>query len=225
MLQIDRPLFDKAMLDCYDYHNIPASEKSMDLYFRLLIAYDLKIVLDGLESVLRTSKFFPKVSEIIEAIEGKEDDVVDGAYQEAKTLVHGGFHYPMKFKDKISMQTIADMGGLEQFYNKVYAAGEKDTDAYFEFKRIYKKYYKLARAGQFFPLTKFLHGYMSQLPGAKPVIDADLPELSLGYQPVAVPRLEAPKPLRLEDIPVPDAETSKKILELADGLAKEKRCK
>ena len=185
MTENDKLLFIKAMIDCFDYYDKPINEKSIDLYFRLLEICSLDDVLAGLEAVLRSSKFFPKASEVIEQIEGKENEIIDFAYQEAKRILYKGFHFPIRLKNAISMQVIQDMGGQHKLYNKIYVEGENDTAAYFEWSRIYKNYYRLARAGKFVPAVKYLPGYMSQLENARPVVIDELPLLGNDYLPAA----------------------------------------
>lgn len=169
MIPNDRAMFAKAMYDCYDVYGKEANEKTIDLYFKLLMDYDLQAVLNGLESVLRSSKFFPKPSEVVEAVEGKENENIDIAYQDAKSVIYNGFHDAIRLTNPITMQVIEDMGGQEGFYNKVFILGENDTAAYFEFTRIYKRYYRMYKSGQFKPSVKYLKGYMNLLPDARPV--------------------------------------------------------
>ena len=222
MTEQDKHQFYKAIYDCFDVHGKDKSDKTVELYFKLLAEYDLETVLKALERVLRSSKFFPRPSEIFEAIEGNESDIIDSAYQEVKALIRNDYHHAIRLKNQITMQVVADMGGLVQFYNQIFS-GKDDTGAFFEFKRIYKSYYRRAREGTFIPRVKFLHGYMSSLPGAAPVDPETLPALEIGYQPEKVLKIERPKPLAIGDLPPADPEKTAEIVErLADEMRADK---
>lgn len=182
MTENDRVKFNEVFLSIYTLFGKEPNDATTGLYFEILQEYDVELVTDGIRAALRSCKFFPKPAEIFEIIEGKENEHIDFAYQEAKSIVYHGFHYPIRLKNKLTMQTIADMGGLHEFYNRVFINSETDTAAFFEFKRIYKTYFRLFRSRGFVPEISYLSGYMNALPGAVPVDVNKLPELE--YKPM-----------------------------------------
>lgn len=193
MTEADRDQFNEKFVEICDLFSKEPVKKTIDLYFRLLEEYDIETVLIGMDVAMRTCKFFPKPAEIVEVIDGKENEIIDFSYQEAKALFYDGFHFAKRLKNVITMQVISDMGGQQEFYNRVYVNGENDTAAYFEFKRIFKKYYRLYRAGLFMPSISYLPGYMDKLPGAAPVAWESLPALAHGSSTVRIGKKNEPE--------------------------------
>lgn len=180
MLETDRDNFYSILLAASKLYDKRLDGDVLGMYFNILNTYDFQSVKDGFNAAVRNLKFFPKPAEIVECIEGKEDDHIDFAYQEIKKIVYNGFHHAIKMANCLTMQVVADMGGLKVFYEKVYQLGENDTAAYFEFKRIYKKYYRMFKAGKFSQSVFYLPGYMDMLPGAAPVNPERLPLIGDG---------------------------------------------
>jgi len=145
----DRELFNKAMLDTYDIFGKEANVRTIDLYFRLFEKYDINTILNALESVLKTSKYYPKPSEIIEQIEGgNPDDMADEAYTDFMRFYHDCDIFPVIFSDKITMRVLKDMPNWNWDIKNNTDNGQS---LYFEFKRIYKRYYKLWKSGEWEP--------------------------------------------------------------------------
>jgi len=167
MTENDRPLFFKAMIDCFETYREEPKEKTSDLYFRLLSGYELQTVLNALESVLRSSKFFPKPAEIIEQIEGNEKVLIDSAYETARAYAEKyGFYKSATFSDQLISETIKSMGGLQIFCEGVYEDRiQHESKTYFDFQRNYLRFLKLKKTGQHVPTIGRLAGYSDNLYG------------------------------------------------------------
>ena len=167
MTDKDKPLFLKAMIDCFEIYRETPKEKTSDLYFRLLSEYDLQAVLNALETVLRSSKFFPKPAEIIEQIEGNENVLIDSAYETARAYAEKyGFYKSATFNDQLISETIKSMGGLQTFCEGVYEDRiQHESKTYFDFQRNYSRFLKLKKSGLHIPTVGRLAGYSDQLYG------------------------------------------------------------
>ena len=177
MIKTDLIKFRSAMYDCFDIYTKERNEKTIDLYFSLLIEYNIDSLLKAMESVLRTSKFFPKPSEIIEQIEGNENVLIDNAFETAKRYWQEmGFYNNASFTDQLISETIKDIGGLQVFCESMdndKFKGESKT--WFEFNRIYSKYLRLKKEGLHKPSVGLLAGYGPLL--HKTYVDNLLPDL------------------------------------------------
>jgi hypothetical protein len=167
MIKSDEVQFGKAMLDCYSLYREDFNQKTIDLYFRLLSGYELQTVLNALESVLRSSKFFPKPAEIIEQIEGNEKVLIDSAYETARAYAEKyGFYKSATFNDQLITETIKSMGGLQTFCEGVYEDRiQHESKTYFDFQRNYSRFLKLKKSGQHTPTIGRLVGYSDDLYG------------------------------------------------------------
>lgn len=215
MTEADRDKFNEKYTELCDL--LAGKDSRMDtkshLYFDILQEFDIELVLAGINQSMRVCKFFPKPAEIFEIIEGKENEHIDFAYQEAKRIFYNGFHHAVRLQNPITMQTISDMGGQQEFYNRVYINGENDTAAFFEFKRIYKTYYRLFRSGNFIPGVKYLPGYMDTLPGAAPADVESLPLLTGGQRIPQRVALEGKQPTQI---------VNDKVLKIVQGISDRK---
>ena len=87
-------------------------------------------------------KFMPKLAEMLELIEGKEDDKVVVALEELNHAVRlYGRHKSVKFADKAIMGAVENFGG----WQSVCDLEGKDLDNFkkFDFPKLYKTYLKL----------------------------------------------------------------------------------
>jgi len=182
MNEADRKTFTQAMLDCYDLKMKEPNTRTIDLYFKLLSDYALDSVLNAIENVLKTSSYFPQPNLIIEQIEGKEDIIIDAAYETAKRYWQEiGFYEDACFDDQLITETIKAIGGIQTFCEGMDMDKEKnDSKMWFEFKRNYSRFLRLKKDNKHVPSVGLLAGYRSL--NNNTYVDKVLPKLLFNNQ-------------------------------------------
>lgn len=175
MTENDFIKFSKELLDCFDVLGKGArvlTEKTIEIYFEDLIDYDIETVVNAIKDCRRSLEFFPVPGQIIERIEGREDEIIDSAYLQLKTTLDKvGYHDSIVFKDKKISLSVKDMGGLQEAHNKILR--EKKDFAFFDFKRSYKKYLKMEKSGKVFEGNIKCMGYTESLGGVYKIVFVD----------------------------------------------------
>lgn len=166
MTEKDISIFTHELLNTFDIlgeRGKVLSERAIDIYFDTLREYPIDLVINGIKQCNKTCKFFPRPADIIEKIDGTEDEIIDQAFiLTKKTLDKIGYHNSIMFKDKKIAHTINDMGGLQEAHDKIFR--DKKDSAYFDFKRSYKRYLKMEREGIELDSIKCI-GYTESLGG------------------------------------------------------------
>lgn len=179
MKQSDITAFTKSMYNMASIYAKDLNDNIIKLYFVALNRYEYDDVERAFGETVARNKFFPKPAELIELIEGNEDELIDMAYQDIKRIIYNGFHHALALANPITMAVVEAMGGQQSFYNAVYVDKHDDTAAYFEFKRLYKIYLKQYKETGELPVTQYLPGYMDKLPGAESVKPSNLKLIGL----------------------------------------------
>lgn len=168
MTEKDFEIFSNELLNCFDIlgeRSKVLTEKTIELYFNTLIEYAIDYIIPAIQECNKTCKFFPRPADIIEKIEGREDDIIDAAWIKLKNVLDNiGFHDSIVFKDRIITLSVMDMGGLQEVHDKIFRGNNKSDSAFFDFKRSYKRYLKMERAGHIFKKVR-CPGYSEGLGG------------------------------------------------------------
>lgn len=155
----NRKEFDGALLKIAKLYGYELDKEQAELYFSILADYSVDEIKNGLLICARTSKFFPKPSEVIEAMGGRKGGI-DYDFQYCISMIKElGFHSSVVLKNALLMVVIKDLGGLQEFSEMV-SKDEKDT--YFRFMRAYNRRVIDQKNGDL-PEVKRLVGYMEHL--------------------------------------------------------------
>jgi hypothetical protein len=163
----DLPDFSKELLKTYAILNKtvqPLENDKIEIYYDCLQEYSIDEIIASLKICQKECQFFPVPKDIIEKIEGKENEIIDIAFMNAKKAVdYIGFHDSIVFKDKLITASLKDIG-LQNFYDLIFRKNDEKA-AYFQFKRGYKKYLSLQKKGGDFTHIRSVAGYTELLPG------------------------------------------------------------
>lgn len=154
-----RKEFDAALLKIAKLYGYELDKEQAELYFSILSDYTLDETKAALLICARTQKFFPKPSEIIEAM-GVRKDNIEYDFQYCLSMVKElGFHDSVIMEKKLLMVVIRDLGGLQEFTKMAF---KDEKDAYFKFSRAYNRRIVDEKHGDLPEITKLV-GYMEQL--------------------------------------------------------------
>jgi hypothetical protein len=160
MLEENRIEFDSALLKIAKMYGYALDKEQAGLYFEILREYSINDVKTGFLKCARSLKFFPKPSEIIEAIDASAGNKLDYDFEYCKSMIKEvGFHSSVILPSKILMVVISDLGGLQAFSDAIYS-DEKDT--YFRFKRVYQRRQTDAANNSLPEITRLI-GYMESI--------------------------------------------------------------
>ncbi len=165
---MDKREFTKIMAGLCELYNKEVSEFILDIYWRIFGKYDLKTFQRGIDGCLVERKYntVPKPAEILEFIEGKQEDMAALAWsQVVKAVREYDYINTVIFKDKTIHQVIDHLGGWQWLCDQT-----KD-----ELKFIAKDFYRLypvfkKRGGDTPKLTGFVEqenqkmGYEKDIP-------------------------------------------------------------
>lgn len=167
-----------TLADEFDKNNELSKEKVQRWKEMLLDQYGIDVLKEAVMKIIKTRKYsgFPKISEIIEAIEGSDEDIEEIAlaqFQEAKkAIVRVGSYQSVEFDDPVMMKTISSMDRWPDFCRT-------ETDKWHfkekEFIRLYCMYYKQSKVGKLDDVPPYLPGEHSLSPS----------NARLGYKPRA----------------------------------------
>jgi len=97
MIEQDRKVFDAALMGLAAIFDKTLSDQILDAYFSALARFDWAQVNRGLNAALLACKFFPKPVELIELIEGSQEDHSAKAWQLLMGAVEMGGYYNSLF--------------------------------------------------------------------------------------------------------------------------------
>jgi hypothetical protein len=101
MTEQDRKAFDAALMGLAVIFDKTLSDQILDAYFSALARFDWERVNRGLNAALTACKFFPKPVELIELIEGSQDDHSAKAWQLLmEALEKGGYYNSLFVEDQ-----------------------------------------------------------------------------------------------------------------------------
>lgn len=103
MLEKDRKAFDGLMAGLATVFEKALTKQLVDLYFAALGRFDVEQVKRGFNSALTVCKFFPKPVELIELIEGSQDDHSAKAWQLLMEAVERGGYYSSLFVEDAAL--------------------------------------------------------------------------------------------------------------------------
>lgn len=107
---------EMLMAGCAVYDRKPMEALAVKLYWNLLSKFSLAEVQTALGRHMETSKFFPKPSELIELIDGGEDEQSMLAWSKVMEAVRNNGHYRVpQFDDTAIGRAISAIGGWRTF--------------------------------------------------------------------------------------------------------------
>lgn len=134
----DERLIAERLLGLAEYFGKELSPATLDVYLEAFQAYDDRDIVNACTYVVKTLKFFPRVADFVEIIEGDPESKSAVAW---RTLIkaiedHGGY-YSVRFDDGAIMAAVEAMGGWIQLCGLTY------TDLKFrqkEFDSLYRQF-------------------------------------------------------------------------------------
>ena len=154
---LNKEKFTNLLASVAELYKQDLSPMAIGLYYNTLKDYPYEQVEKAFNVVVKTYKYncIPKPAEIIEVIEGKEDDRAMVAWQSTKdTIKKYDFYSSIEFEDKIIHLCIDHLGGW------MWLCGQTKEDLQFiakDFMRLYKVFEKYPRKW-----NKKLIGYYEQ---------------------------------------------------------------
>ncbi len=197
MNENEKEKFIELMNQVSDSLGIEPKDKQIEFYFETLKnKYSFEEIGKALGAHIMKSPFFPKISDIVSAIEGSEDEKINFAFEDAKTMIRKlGMYGAVKMSNPISQQIIKDLGGLLRWDELTYAYDHgKNDKLFFEWQRMYKNYLDKMKRGEWMPDERPISGYGSSYDSSGKY---KLPQF-WGYTDDQI-KLEHKKYLQLED--------------------------
>lgn len=164
MIENEKEKFVELMKQVADSLGVDPKLSQIDFYFETLKnKYSFEEVGKALGAHIMKSPFFPKISDIVSTIEGSEDEKINFAFEDAKTMIRKlGMYGAVKMSNPISQQIIRDLGGLLRWDELTHAYDHgKNDKLYFEWNRMYKNYLDKMKRGEWMPEERPLNGYGS----------------------------------------------------------------
>ena len=142
---------------------------AINLYYEVLKNYSNEQVNKAFNFVIRTNKYncLPKPAEVIEAIEGKEDERAIVAWQGIIEAIRNyGYYQSIEFEDKIIHVCIDHLGGW------MWLCGQTRDELKFigkDFVRLYRTFEKHPRKASekligYFEQQNLIGGYLDSIP-------------------------------------------------------------
>lgn len=111
----DRPEFLRALKRLYSLYRVELSDDVVDLWWEILVDYDLPAITMGLTRHVRnpdTGQFLPKPAEIIKHIGGTTQDAAQIAWSKVLGAIRKvGSWMDVAFDDPLIHSVLGDMGG------------------------------------------------------------------------------------------------------------------
>ena len=115
MNHIKKSELNKLMMSIADYYKQKINPNFIDLYYQFLKNYPKDDVIRAFKTHTATSKFFPKINELLELIEGNPESKAMQAFSQlAKAVKSLGAYSSIKFTDPVLNKTVLDLGGWTQ---------------------------------------------------------------------------------------------------------------
>lgn len=145
MTQRDRQSFAALMLAVGEVYGESVSDARMELYFAALADLDLGTISGAVEAHMRAQKFFPRPSEIREAIDGSAEDRAEVAWTAVRRLVRlrGWINPPMleDWPDEATRRAAMELyGGWQALCENLPASGPEMLGTAKLFKATYCAY-------------------------------------------------------------------------------------
>jgi len=115
---LDKNKFLHLMTGLGELYNQKITETLLEIYYKILSNYDYQELENAVNKVIRIHKYsnLPKPAEILEYLEGSQDDKALKAWLDVKeALKKGGYYNTIKFTDPIIPKCINDFGGWMEF--------------------------------------------------------------------------------------------------------------
>lgn len=168
-----------TLADEFDKNNELSKEKVQRWKEMLLDQYGIDVLKEAVMKIIKTRKYsgFPKISEIIEAIEGSDEDIEEIAELQLaevkKAIMRVGSYQSPEFDDQVIMKTIPAINNWRDFCRT-----ENDRWPFVkkEFIKLYCMYYRRNKAGKLGDVPEYLPGENALNPG----------NIRLGYRPETV---------------------------------------
>lgn len=95
MTNMDRPAFATFMLGLGETYGEPVSDARMEIYFAALAELDLEEIRQAATAHVKLQKFFPRPSELRDAVFGASEDRADLRWNDMLRIVRRfGYHQP-----------------------------------------------------------------------------------------------------------------------------------
>jgi hypothetical protein len=115
---LDRIKFSELMMGLGEMYGQQITEFMTEMYYNTLMGYEYEELEQAVNRVVRIHKYhtLPKPAEIIECLEGSQDDKSLVAWLDVKKAIEkGGYYASIQFADPIIPQCINDLGGWMEF--------------------------------------------------------------------------------------------------------------
>lgn len=142
MNEFDRSGFAEVMLGLGEAYGEPISETRMEIYFAALSDLPLAELRHAATIHVRTQKFFPRVAELREAIQGNEDDRASLAWTDLlKQVRRVGYIGTPTFDDPVAQRAAMELyGGWRSLCERLPGDGPELLGAAKLFKATYAAY-------------------------------------------------------------------------------------
>ncbi len=166
---LNKEKFTNLLASVAELYKQDLSPMAIGLYYNTLKDYPYEQVEKAFNIVVKTYKYncIPKPAEIIEVIEGKEDDRAMVAWQSTKdTIKKYDFYSSIEFEDKIIHLCVDHLGGW------MWLCGQTKENLQFiakDFMRLYKVFEKYPRKWNkkligYYEQTNSNEGYTKDIP-------------------------------------------------------------
>lgn len=138
----DRPAFAELLLGVGETYGEPVSEARMEIYFRALADLELEAIRAAVNIHVRTQKFFPRPSEILEAVGGSVDDRAELAWIHVQDQVrHVGYNGTPTWPDDATRRAAMELyGGWQALCANLPAYGPELLGYAKQFKATFRSY-------------------------------------------------------------------------------------
>lgn len=142
----DRPAFAELMLGIGEAYGEAVSDARMEIYFAALADLSLDRLRQSATVHVRASKFFPRVSELRDALEGSPEDRAEMAWNAALQMVrHVGYWQEPTWTDPVMERAAIELfGSWKSLCERLPADGPGLTMAAKQFKAAYIAYSRRA---------------------------------------------------------------------------------
>lgn len=112
----DKQKFQGLMAMLQENFNTETSAKKLELYFKVFESYAIEVFEEAVYLAIKTLKFYPKVADLLEIIEGRAEEKSLIAWQRVlEALRITGTYQSVKFEDSLIHYCIQQMGGWSRF--------------------------------------------------------------------------------------------------------------
>lgn len=138
----DRQLFAELMFGVGEAYGESVSDASLEIYFAALADLSLEVIRAAANVHVRTHKFFPRVAELREAIDGSADERADLAWVQLLQLVRRvGYYGKPTWADPVAERAAMELyGGWPALCERLPGDGPELLGAAKVFKATYATY-------------------------------------------------------------------------------------